>query len=228
MLYAPPDESRSKLYMQMNTLNAESSNVLSDDGINDQRHPCDKLRDGPIVVRTSIGGGWRDALVSKHCHLFKDGSGATHGYPAVGDGWRDLLERALDRISAAVGEGQMTILQIKSKYGTLRLYHSSAADLDEAAQYSVEEAVALAKARSACTCEICGDEGGLFEKDDWLATACEQHAVGQPVPVPRRWENVHIVRNFDAGSTRSIACRRYVRETDSFEDVPPLSLDIKE
>jgi hypothetical protein len=213
--------------MRMNTLNTESSNVLPDAGTNDQRHPCDKLRDGTIVIRTSIGGGWRDALVSKHRHLFEDGSGAAHGYPAVGDGWRELLERAVDRIAAAVGHGQMTIFQIKQKHGTLRLYHSSAADLDEAAQYSVEEAVALAEARSACTCEICGGEGRLFEKGDWLATACEKHAVGQPVTVPCGWENVHIVRNFDAGSTRMIACRRYMRATDTFEDVPPLSLHIK-
>jgi hypothetical protein len=227
MLYAPPEESRGKLYMRMNTLNTESSNVLPEAGTNDQRHPSDKLCDGTIVIRTSIGG-WRDALVSKDRHLFEDGSGATSGYPAVGDGWRELLERAVDRIAAAVGGGPMTIFQIKRKCGTLRLYHSSAADLDEAAQYSVEEAVALAEARSARTCEVCGDEGRLFERGDWLATTCEKHAVGQPVHVPRGWENVHIVRNFQAGRPRIIACCRYMRATDTFEDVPPFSLDIEE
>jgi hypothetical protein len=41
-------------------------------------------------------------------------------------------------------------------------------------------------------------------------------------------ENVHIVRTFD-GSRHPIACCcRYVRETDSFIDVGPQSLDVRE
>jgi hypothetical protein len=227
MLYAHPEKRGGRLVMRMNPVTTEHSSALPDAGTN-HRHSCDKLRDGTIVTRTSMGGGWRDALVSKHRHLFEDGSSAMPGYPTTGDGWRELLERAVDRIAAAVGESPMIIYQIKQKYGSLRLYHSSAAYLDEEAQYSVEEAVALAEARSACTCETCGDEGRLFVRGDWLATACEKHAVGRPVHIPEGWENVHIVRNFDAGRPRIIACRRYMRETDTFEDVPPFSLDIDE
>jgi hypothetical protein len=51
------------------------------------------------------------------------------------------------------------VLQIKENFGTLRFYWSG--DISNAARAKVEEALALAVARSACTCEICGAEGRL-------------------------------------------------------------------
>jgi hypothetical protein len=209
-------------------LNTEHSSTLHVADIPVLTRPYDRGLDATTEIRMSVHGDWRDALVSKHRLLFEDENGNCSGYPTTGDGWRELVERAVDRIAAAIGKGKLTIVQIKQKYGSLRLYHSSTFHLDEAAQDSVEEAVAFAEARSACTCEVCGDQGRLFERGDWLATACEKHAVGQSVPVPAGWENVHIVRKFEAGHPRTIACRRYVRATDTFEDVSPFSLGIDE
>src|SRR4051812_31153935 len=95
---------------------------------------------------------WRIELMAAHPRLL---GGSSQGYAECGDGWRDLLERACVRIEAALGPGEtFETLQIKEKYGTLRWYYTGRPS--EAAKTQVEEAIDLAEARSACTCETCG------------------------------------------------------------------------
>jgi hypothetical protein len=154
---------------------------------------------------------------------------AAQGYPTCEEGWRDLLERACARIEAALVEGgPWSALPIKEKLGTLRFYWSG--DMSDAAKARVKEAIDLATARSACTCEICGAEGRLHNRGGWLAIACAEHAKGEPVPVQPGFENLHIVRTFgpEPGRFPIISCRRYLRETDSFVAIDPKSLGIKE
>jgi hypothetical protein len=176
---------------------------------------------------------WRDSLVARHPRLFnltENGQTYTTGYPECGDGWRDLIETAAGRITdvlAAAPSGSVTIDQVKSKYGTLRMYWHGK-DLSPAAEHAIEDAVALAEARSACSCETCGAAGVLHARGDWLATACPDHARGEPVPIVPGFENLHIVRVFGAGRYPIASCRRYDRETDSFVDVDPRSLGIEE
>ena len=176
------------------------------------------------------GRGWQADLIERHTRLFHApaaGPEAAQGYPECGEGWRDLLDRACVRIEAALaGGGTFTAQQIKEKYGTLRFYWSGRLLSD--AEAKVEEAIDLAEACSACTCEICGAEGRLYSRGGWLATACPEHARGEPAPVRPGFENLHVVRKFDAGGLQTVSCRRYVRETDSFVDVDPQSLDIEE
>ena len=149
------------------------------------------------------------------------------GLPNCEEGWRDLLERCCARIEAALAEGgALRVLQIKEKFGALRFYWSG--HLPDAAKAKVDEAIALAAARSACTCEICGAEGRLYNRDGWLATACPEHAKGELKPIRPGFENIHIVRTFGAGRFPIVSCRRYIRETDSFVDVDPKSLEIEE
>ena len=176
---------------------------------------------------------WQSDLVARFPHLFEirmDGHVVTPGLPTVGDGWRDLLERAVSRIAAAMSEaatGWVRIVQTKEKFGTLRLYwHGNG--LSKKIEHAIEDVVALAEARSACTCEVCGDEGRLHSRGGWLATACADHARGEPVPVKPGFENVHIVRTFGPGHYPIASCRRYDRATDSFSDVAPKSLGIEE
>ena len=104
---------------------------------------------------------WRSELVARYPHLFNcTSTGETYapGCPTVGDGWRDLVETASRRISdvsAAAPEASVTIEQIKEKFGCLRFYWSGR-DLSEAVKHAIKETVALAVARSGCTCEVCG------------------------------------------------------------------------
>src|SRR3954452_21379357 len=105
---------------------------------------------------------WRVELIEAHRDLFQppsDFPGAAQGSPECDVGWRDLLARLCVRIRAIVQTdgGTFTFGQIKSKYATLRVYWDGALSPDADAQ--VEEAIALAEARSAVTCEVCGEEG---------------------------------------------------------------------
>jgi hypothetical protein len=166
-------------------------------------------------------------LVEAYPDLFHppaDHPGAAQGSPECG--WRDLLERACTRIRAAVQEdgGTFHATQVKEKYGTLRFYWEGA--LSPQADALVEEAIDLAEARSASTCESCGELGRLYGPG-WLMTCCAVHAQGrQPVEVEPRLRDVHIEERI-AGDRRIVRRRRYDRATDSFVDVDPGSLGIE-
>jgi hypothetical protein len=171
---------------------------------------------------------WQDGLVARHPRLFHlpaAGPEAAQGYPNCEQGWQELLELACIRIEAALG-GAFNALQLKQKFGTLRFYWSG--DMPDAAKAKVEEAIALAVARSACTCEVCGKEGWLHNRGGWFATACAEHAQGDPAPVRPGFENLHIVRRLEAGRAQIVTCRRYIRDKDSFVDVDPQTLGIEE
>jgi hypothetical protein len=175
---------------------------------------------------------WRIDFMRAHPRLFAimpDEPERSFGYPLCHEGWQDLLERACARIDAALVEGgAFRAWQIKEKFGALRFYWNG--DPSKTARVKIDEAIALATARSACTCEICGAEGRLHSSCGWLATACAEHARGKRVPVKPGYENLHIVRTFGPEPDRFpiISCRRYVRETDSFVDVDPKSLKVEE
>lgn len=83
----------------------------------------------------------------------------------------------------------------------------------------------MAEARSATTCEQCGEEGRLYRAGAVPMTRCLAHAKGQSVPIKAGLENVHIVQKVVDGRL-TVACRRYDRDTDSFIDVGPLSLEL--
>ena len=114
---------------------------------------------------------------------------------------------------SALGDGDLfTAEQIKSKYATLRFYWGGR--LSSEAEAKVEEAIDLAEARSACTCETCGALGRLYSGGGWLATACPEHAQGERAPVKPGCENLHIVRKLVEGGIRIVSCRRYDRDVD--------------
>ncbi|WP_426532969.1 hypothetical protein [Bradyrhizobium sp. McL0615] len=161
-------------------------------------------------------------------HPPADQPGTAAAYPECGQGWLDVLDRACIRIRAAVeADGApFKFTQIKEKYASLRVDWDGA--LSPAATAHVENAIVLAEARSACTCEECGEEGFLHQSGDWLTTRCATHAEGKPVDPRPGFENLHIVRQFAAGRMNAITCRRYNRETDSFTDVDPSELGIEE
>lgn len=177
---------------------------------------------------------WQDHLIDLYPHLFKRLHGdelITPGRPQVQDGWRKLVETAVGRIARAVAGEQIGVIlidQIKSKYGALRLYYVARRGLSKSAHDRVEEAVALAEARSGCSCELCGEEGRLYEHGKWLVTACDRHSKGRQVPVRPGRENIHIARMLKDDKSTIISCVRYLRETDTFQEVPPFSLGIKE
>ncbi len=171
---------------------------------------------------------WRVELIETYADLFHPAGHPprAEGWPYVDDGWRDLLERACVRIRAAVQAdgGTFRICQIKEKYGSARIYWTGT--LSPEASAKVEDAIDLAEARSAVTCEICG-EPGLLHGPGWFTTRCAQHAEGRRLIGGQPRDDIHVMERV-VGDRRQTLRRRYDRETDTFVDVDPFTADREE
>ena len=100
----------------------------------------------------------------------------------VGDGWYNILNQLMSQIQHHIdwkqdrkerfnqGEGcdQVTLDQVKEKFGTLRFYYSGGDEY-------IRGLVTMAEAMSAITCETCGN-AGKFRGQGWYYTSCEEHA----------------------------------------------------
>ncbi|WFT94401.1 hypothetical protein QA633_40135 [Bradyrhizobium barranii] len=164
---------------------------------------------------------WRVELIESHPRLFRAPEGAERpeAYAWCEAGWRDLLEHMCVRIESALREGEtIRIWQIKEKFAELRMYWSG--DVSHETANRIMAAVSLARARSACTCEECGEEGRLYNKGGFYLTRCAAHAQGVEVP-PKLRENVHLVRR--NWGTSDVYYARYDRESDTLTEVPPPS-----
>jgi hypothetical protein len=172
---------------------------------------------------------WRIDLIKAYPNLFHPrGAGLerARGYPVCGGGWRDLLNSACAKIEAAITEGEsFKVVQIKERLGTLRFYWRG--NLSPGAETKIVEAIALAEARSACSCEQCGEEARLYRAGGMLTTCCVVHAKGRPVELTPGLENAHIAQRIVDGRFRGISCCRYDRATDTFIDLLPDALGIE-
>jgi hypothetical protein len=171
---------------------------------------------------------WQAELVARHPGLFGIKiDGRPHpGYPAVGDGWRGLIETAVERIAAAVSEAPgrvVKIVRIKEKFAAVRIYWRAGAALPQSVRDGLRTAVDLAEARSACTCETCGAPGRLFDDAGHYATACDAHGRGTLHRTDPQRVNVHLCQ-VRRGDGLVIRARRYIRDSDSFVDVDLSSL----
>ncbi|WP_426434092.1 hypothetical protein [Bradyrhizobium genosp. P] len=163
---------------------------------------------------------WRADLVAAYSDLFDPTAGdppTARGWPYVDEGWRDLLERACVRIRTAVQAdgGSLHVTQIMEKYGTLRFYW--AGSLSPEANARVEEAIDLAEARSAVTCEICGEPGVLYG-GRWVTTRCANHAEGRRPVQSEPGDQIYVFERV-VGNRQDVLHRRYDREGDGFIDV---------
>lgn len=92
----------------------------------------------------------------------------------VGEGWFEILWNlcvALEAIARRrIGEGHtpLRVVQIKEKYGTLRVYVEGGFD-------EVFDLIDAAETASSTTCEACGQPGNTLCLDDWDQTLCPAH-----------------------------------------------------
>ena len=173
---------------------------------------------------------WRLDLMAWHPRLFlvlADEPERSFGYPLCERGWRDILVRLCRRIEAALRDGEtFEFVRIKQKLGILRVDWD--AEASEDTETTIGHAVDLAVARSACTCEICGAEGRLYDNSGGLGTRCTEHAAGDPVQ-PRYghgFENVRRLRRWRGQA--DVYYARYDRETDTLTEVSRPSAGDKE
>lgn len=101
----------------------------------------------------------------------------THNYGGleVNAGWLQLIESLCTRIQSHIDwkskSGneieQVTIDQIKEKFGTLRFYYSGGDEY-------ISGLVDMAEEMSGHICDVCGSPGKLGGKR-WIATRCKNH-----------------------------------------------------
>jgi hypothetical protein len=166
---------------------------------------------------------WRINLIEAHRRLFhppNDASDAA-GFPKCGDGWRELLECACERVESVLAPSdKFCLVNIRQRFGVLRVYWTG--KLSTTSESKILEAVALAEARSCCTCEHCGDEGALCQDGRILMTRCPEHTKGHAVEIQPGFENAHLVRRI-VGGRSFVSCCRYDRATDAFLEILPNS-----
>lgn len=87
------------------------------------------------------------------------------------DGWLPIIAELFQQIAEReqLQPELVTILQVKQKFGSLRVY------LTPAEPYA--DLLAAAAKKTAHTCEICGAPGKICStKDRWWQTVCSMHA----------------------------------------------------
>jgi hypothetical protein len=173
---------------------------------------------------------WRRDLMLWHPRLFSvlaDEPHLSFGYPLCEVGWRDVLVRLCRRIEVALRDGEtFEFIRIKQKMGILNIDWDSEAS--EETEVGIGRAVDLAVARSACTCELCGREGGLYENAGALQTRCAGHAAGDPVPsgYGPGFDNVRRLRRWRGQA--DVYYARYDRDTDALTEIPPPAANARE
>ena len=90
-----------------------------------------------------------------------------------GDGWFNILDQLMGNIQHHIDwknkkeevVAQVTLDQVKEKFGTLRFYYSGGDDI-------IDGMVRMAESMSGVTCEECGNPG-KSRGGGWIHTYCE-------------------------------------------------------
>ena len=90
-------------------------------------------------------------------------------------GWFDIIDKALAEIlmlCCETGE-EVKFVQIKEKFGGLRMYYDTESEDDDFKQ-RIDDCVYNAEKESYTTCEVCGEEGKV-RKGNWIKVLCNEH-----------------------------------------------------
>src|SRR5438477_10718923 len=97
----------------------------------------------------------------------------------INAGWRSLMGRLLVRLEKEIAaqpadeRDQFRIIQIKEKFGRLRVYLAGRTpEMDAAIREAEEESIV--------TCEVCGAPGALEERHGWWSPRCKAHETWTP------------------------------------------------
>ena len=94
---------------------------------------------------------------------------------SCGDGWFPILNQLMGNIQSHIDwqnrekevVPQVTLDQVKEKFGTLRFYYTGGDDY-------IRGLVSMAESMSGITCETCG-KPGTRTGGGWVKTACKEH-----------------------------------------------------
>ena len=88
----------------------------------------------------------------------------------IGDGWVDMLLEFSNRVQELIDDGietpEFTVVQVKSKFGGLRVYHLGCMP-------ETEDLIKEYEKKSLETCELCGKPAKLVLFGHWYYTFCK-------------------------------------------------------
>lgn len=110
--------------------------------------------------------------ISMCCNdLIRDIDFEPHGFEALRlDGWDYILQGSLSLIwrYAEINDLKVNIVQVKEKFGLLRVYQ-------QGGDKFVRTILDIAEAVSGCICEVCGKQGQVKVNEGWARTRCSEH-----------------------------------------------------
>jgi hypothetical protein len=88
------------------------------------------------------------------------------------DGWFNIIYGMCETINQHLNNKDISyeFVQIKEKFGTLRVYDNGQDDF-------IHGVISMAENMSSRTCEVTGKPGKLCKKGHWYRTLCEEEAV---------------------------------------------------
>jgi hypothetical protein len=89
----------------------------------------------------------------------------------VGAGWFPLLAELFDALSSRRKDGTFWIVQVKEKFGTLRVQVAFEED-DRGLRRDVYSLLAIFEERSSTICERCGSTQGFLTTQPWERVRC--------------------------------------------------------
>lgn len=90
--------------------------------------------------------------------------------PQVSDGWLHIVYQMTDKFN----DLPLKVLQIKEKFGQLRVYVDWQEKPTLEQKEVFQKAVELAQYKCSHTCEVCGEPGKLIH-NGWYSTRCKEH-----------------------------------------------------
>lgn len=97
----------------------------------------------------------------------------------VGPGWVPIVAECFNKMFALGWDG--IVIQIKEKFGDLRVYISDNSE-------GMVECIRVAEGQACRTCEVCGEPGKRRTDLSWLKTLCDEHHA----------ENLKTQRDYDS------------------------------
>ena len=89
-----------------------------------------------------------------------------------GDGWYKILHDLFTKIKESCRPDGFEVIQVKEKFGGLRVYVSSGTD-------EIYDLIDKAEKESEKTCETCGEPGKIDTSIYWLSCLCDKCKNGE-------------------------------------------------
>ena len=131
--------------------------------------------------------------------------------PSIDVGWNPMLLRLLAQIDAAAASaaGEIGIVEVKEKFGLLRIYLDLGAP-NAMLRDRCDALVRKAEAESAQRCQFCGAMGEVVRSRTFLSVLCAAHetirTTGETTRAPRlsAHARLRLAGRFDAGNWREV------------------------